>query len=76
MSRSSLGAERRVLPEGRLRGMSESDEDERQAMRPRRVCRPVLPGARTAPQSVSRTFAADAAKSQPALKPFGGALRC
>ena len=33
-------------------------------------------GARTAPKSVSRTLRSTAATSQPALKPFGGALRC
>jgi hypothetical protein len=60
MSRSTASPplERGALPEGDA-GASETDEDERQAMRPRRLSQPGLLGARTTPRSTSRTFAID-----------------
>jgi len=53
-----------------------SDDHERQAMRPRRACQPVLLGADGDPARVPDVRGRRPQESQPALKPFGGALRC
>jgi len=62
MSRSTAlpPPERSVVSGGQWRA-SEGDEDDRQAIRPRHVCQPVLLGARTAPKSMTPTYAAVAA---------------
>jgi hypothetical protein len=78
MSRSTASPppERSVVSGGRWR-VSEGDEGERQAIRPRHVCQPRLLGARTAPRSMTPTYAAvPPPRAQLAVKPSGGALGC
>ena len=52
-----------------------SDDDERQAIPPRGACQPILLGA-NGPRACRERCARRPPPDQPALKPFGGALRC